>query len=124
MGCLVPTILAMCSLVLPGPWPRAVPGLAAIHANDYDKLYCTCWAAWHGLLPWAKAGLPTTERWVYQPWCHAQAIASPEDYVLKPQREGGGNNLYGEELRARLQQGGPGLAAFVLMQRIKPPVNR
>ncbi|GAB4819324.1 hypothetical protein N2152v2_006370 [Parachlorella kessleri] len=53
-----------------------------------------------------------------------QAIAAPEDYVLKPQREGGGNNLYGDELRARLQQGGPGLAAFVLMQRIKPPVNR
>jgi hypothetical protein len=53
-----------------------------------------------------------------------QAQACPEDYVLKPQREGGGNNLYGEELRARLAEGGDGLAAFVLMQRIKPPVNR
>jgi hypothetical protein len=25
----------------------------------------------------------------------ADAIASPNAYVLKPQREGGGNNLYG-----------------------------
>jgi hypothetical protein len=26
----------------------------------------------------------------------ARAIAHPEAYVMKPQREGGGNNLYGE----------------------------
>jgi hypothetical protein len=26
----------------------------------------------------------------------ASAIANPDAYVLKPQREGGGNNLYGE----------------------------
>lgn len=44
--------------------------------------------------------------------------------MLKPQREGGGNNLYGEDLQRRLLEGGEGLAAFVLMQRIKPPVNR
>lgn len=25
----------------------------------------------------------------------AAALAAPDDYVLKPQREGGGNNLYG-----------------------------
>lgn len=54
----------------------------------------------------------------------AAALASPDDYVLKPQREGGGNNLYGAALAARLEEGGEGLAAFVLMQRIKPPVNR
>ena len=51
----------------------------------------------------------------------AEAIAKPEGYVLKPQREGGGNNLYGAELAARLQQGGEGLAAYILMQRILPP---
>ncbi|GBF95516.1 glutathione synthetase [Raphidocelis subcapitata] len=54
----------------------------------------------------------------------AEAIASPERFVLKPQREGGGNNLYGEELVARLRQGGPGLGAFILMQRILPPPQR
>lgn len=27
------------------------------------------------------------------------AMENPERYVLKPQREGGGNNVYGEEIR-------------------------
>ncbi|GFR52731.1 hypothetical protein Agub_g15268 [Astrephomene gubernaculifera] len=54
----------------------------------------------------------------------ADALQRPEAYVLKPQREGGGNNLYGEELRAALQAGGEQLSAFILMQRILPPVNK
>ena len=52
----------------------------------------------------------------------ARAEAAPDDFVLKPQREGGGNNLYGPELAARLRER-EGLAAFILMQRIRPPVN-
>ena len=48
------------------------------------------------------------------------AIKHPEYYVLKPQREGGGNNLYGEELRNRLSEKND-LGALVLMQRILPP---
>ena len=52
-----------------------------------------------------------------------EAAASPERFVLKPQREGGGNNLYGEELKARLAER-RGLAAYILMQRIQPPINR
>jgi len=52
----------------------------------------------------------------------AAAAAAPDDFVLKPQREGGGNNLYGAELAARLRGRG-GLAAFILMQRIRPPVH-
>lgn len=36
----------------------------------------------------------------------ADAMQRPEAYVLKPQREGGGNNLYGDELVARLRQVG------------------
>lgn len=27
------------------------------------------------------------------------ALDAPERFVLKPQREGGGNNLYGEDIR-------------------------
>jgi glutathione synthase len=54
----------------------------------------------------------------------ADAIARPEAYVLKPQREGGGNNLYGDALKARLARGGPGLGAYILMQRILPPPQR
>ena len=50
-------------------------------------------------------------------------LANPAGYVLKPQREGGGNNLYSEELRKRLEQGGD-LGAFILMQRILPPSHQ
>lgn len=60
------------------------------------------------------------------------ALADPGGFVLKPQREGGGNNLYGEEMVRVLRthdpsaaRGGDGdLSAFILMQRIFPPVNR
>lgn len=27
------------------------------------------------------------------------ALDAPEQFVMKPQREGGGNNLYGEDIR-------------------------
>ena len=53
----------------------------------------------------------------------ADAIENPGSYVLKPQREGGGNNLYGDELKAKLQAGGE-LGDLILMQRILPPVNQ
>lgn len=43
--------------------------------------------------------------------------------MLKPQREGGGNNLYGQAILDRLKDT-KGLAAFILMQRIRPPINR
>lgn len=52
-----------------------------------------------------------------------RARASPDDFVLKPQREGGGNNLYGEQIPERLKDE-RGLAAYILMQRIRPPINR
>lgn len=50
----------------------------------------------------------------------AQAREDPGSFVLKPQREGGGNNLYGEQLAQRLADS-KGLGAFILMQRIRPP---
>lgn len=53
----------------------------------------------------------------------ALALADPTAFVLKPQREGGGNNLYGDDMVARLRQRS-GLGAFILMQRIRPPLNR
>uniref|UniRef100_A0A061S7Y8 Glutathione synthetase n=1 Tax=Tetraselmis sp. GSL018 TaxID=582737 RepID=A0A061S7Y8_9CHLO len=51
------------------------------------------------------------------------AIRRPSAYVLKPQREGGGNNLYDEDLATKLKTW-KGLSAYILMQRILPPVNR
>lgn len=55
----------------------------------------------------------------------AEAIKHPENFVLKPQREGGGNNLYGEELVTQLQQMTPTQrAGYILMSLIKPPLYR
>ncbi|XP_074013793.1 glutathione synthetase [Numenius arquata] len=52
----------------------------------------------------------------------AMAIADPDRFVLKPQREGGGNNLYGEELRQVLEKirGSPERTSYILMDKIKP----
>lgn len=51
-----------------------------------------------------------------------KAIANPQDYVLKPQREGGGNNLYSQQLKNALStMTVEQLSAFVLMDRIRPP---
>lgn len=52
----------------------------------------------------------------------AEALAQPAGFVLKPQREGGGNNLYDDELAAALRTWAPErLAGHVLMQRIQAP---
>uniref|UniRef100_A0A5B6YI88 Glutathione synthetase n=1 Tax=Davidia involucrata TaxID=16924 RepID=A0A5B6YI88_DAVIN len=55
------------------------------------------------------------------------AIDRPELYVMKPQREGGGNNIYGDDVRKtlmRLQKEGTDEdAAYILMQRIFPTVS-
>ncbi|GJN13438.1 hypothetical protein PR202_gb00141 [Eleusine coracana subsp. coracana] len=55
------------------------------------------------------------------------AIESPELFVLKPQREGGGNNIYGDDLRKTLirlhKDGRDERAAYILMQRIFPPAS-
>ncbi|XP_074585177.1 glutathione synthetase, chloroplastic-like [Curcuma longa] len=52
------------------------------------------------------------------------AVEKPDLFVLKPQREGGGNNIYGDSVRetlVRLQKEGmEELAAYILMQRIFP----
>ena len=48
-----------------------------------------------------------------------KAIENKNDYVLKPQREGGGNNLYGDEMVEKLKSG-KDLKAYILMSLIKP----
>lgn len=48
----------------------------------------------------------------------AAAKAEPENWVLKPQREGGANNFFGEELKRILCEG-KCLSQYVLMERIK-----
>jgi glutathione synthetase len=50
------------------------------------------------------------------------AIRNPGNYVIKPQREGGGNNIYGEDVRTALSGGmtAKDLNAYILMSRIFP----
>ncbi|TMS01560.1 Glutathione synthetase [Larimichthys crocea] len=50
------------------------------------------------------------------------ALADPDRYVLKPQREGGGNNIYGSEICQVLQRvkGTAERTAYILMDKIHP----
>merc|ERR1712066_320235 len=54
-----------------------------------------------------------------------RAIASPQSYVLKPQREGGGNNVYGDDIKPFLEKirDSEERNAYILMDRIHPPVT-
>ncbi|KAG2395165.1 Glutathione synthetase [Vigna angularis] len=56
-----------------------------------------------------------------------KAIEKPELFVMKPQREGGGNNIYGDDVRETLQKlqksGSEEDAAYILMQRIFPTIS-
>jgi glutathione synthase len=49
------------------------------------------------------------------------AVADPERFVLKPQREGGGNNFYGEDIPRLLANSTEReRAGYILMERIRP----
>ena len=50
-----------------------------------------------------------------------RALADPRGWILKPQREGGGNNLHGTDIVELLQEGGSKLKEFVLMEKIVGP---
>uniref|UniRef100_A0A2M4CU33 Glutathione synthetase n=1 Tax=Anopheles darlingi TaxID=43151 RepID=A0A2M4CU33_ANODA len=52
------------------------------------------------------------------------ALQDPERYVLKPQREGGGNNVYGADIPAALaSMSEEERSAWILMERIFPPLS-
>jgi len=50
---------------------------------------------------------------------------SPERFVVKPQREGGGNNIYGAEINRFLDTivGTPEQDAYIVMDKIAPPIS-
>ncbi|XP_059188482.1 glutathione synthetase-like [Centropristis striata] len=52
----------------------------------------------------------------------AMALADPDQFVLKPQREGGGNNSFGEDIVRILQEvkNDQRRASYILMERIRP----
>lgn len=53
------------------------------------------------------------------------AMKTPERFVLKPQREGGGNNVYGVEIRDAVMKmkDSKERSAWILMDRITPPLQ-
>lgn len=53
------------------------------------------------------------------------AMKNPEKYVLKPQREGGGNNVYGDDIKPFLEsiKDSEERSAYILMDKISPPVT-
>ncbi|KAL5255862.1 hypothetical protein ACHWQZ_G011184 [Mnemiopsis leidyi] len=53
-------------------------------------------------------------------------IDHPAEYVLKPQREGGGNNMWDQEMKQKLisLKGNPARAQFILMKKIRPPIRK
>ena len=54
------------------------------------------------------------------------ALSHPDRYVLKPQREGGGNNVYGEDIAPFLRKirDSEERDAYILMDRINPPTTK
>ncbi|KAL1418464.1 hypothetical protein MTO96_005710 [Rhipicephalus appendiculatus] len=54
-----------------------------------------------------------------------EAIANPRSYVLKPQREGGGNNVYGDDVRNKLEalDRTKEREGYILMDLIQPPIT-
>ncbi|XP_012350209.2 LOW QUALITY PROTEIN: glutathione synthetase [Apis florea] len=53
------------------------------------------------------------------------AISNPKKYVLKPQREGGGNNIYNEDIKSHFEsmKNSKERTAWILMDRFYPPVQ-
>ncbi len=52
------------------------------------------------------------------------AMENPDRFVLKPQREGGGNNIYGHDIKPFLSSlAGDERNAYILMDRISPPIT-
>eukprot|EP01041_Mallomonas_annulata_P003989 gene3989-7945_t len=52
----------------------------------------------------------------------AMALADPDNFVLKPQREGGGHNFYGQDVADQLRAMNEyERSAYILMERIRPP---
>ena len=54
------------------------------------------------------------------------AVQDGSNWVLKPQREGGGNNMYGSQLSTYLDahRSSPMIAEYVLMKRIFPKIQK
>ncbi|ORZ33437.1 glutathione synthase [Catenaria anguillulae PL171] len=95
-------------LALPGQLERFLP------AHD-AALLRTCFTGLYSL----DAGTAEGDQ------AFAMALKDPLKYVVKPQREGGGNNVYQADIPQFLQSLAPNeRAAYILMELIEPPPMR
>ncbi|XP_076641100.1 glutathione synthetase [Halictus rubicundus] len=55
-----------------------------------------------------------------------EAMTNPQKYVLKPQREGGGNNIYNEDIKSKLgsMKSSEERTGWILMDRFYPPTQK
>lgn len=85
------------------------------HQESIDKLgniFEGMWSLEHIMNPEAKEVHEVVQK----------AIEKPGDYILKPQREGGGNNLYDDELKKVLTTWDKkDIAQFLIMEKIRAP---
>lgn len=52
-------------------------------------------------------------------------LENPENFVMKPQREGGGNNIYGADIPGKIKEmSETERSAYILMEKISPPISR
>jgi glutathione synthetase len=52
-------------------------------------------------------------------------LKNPEAFVMKPQREGGGNNIYGADIPEKLMaMSDDERSAYIVMDRIFPPISK
>ena len=86
-------------------------------STDESQLLRKCFAAQYSL------GAMATKQSIE---AMKSAINDGSKWVLKPQREGGGNNYYGKELSDFLSQHetNPTLSEYILMQRIFPKIKK
>eukprot|EP00967_Tisochrysis_lutea_P140321 scaffold256260_cov31-Tisochrysis_lutea.AAC.5 len=76
------------------------------------------------LVKFALPSLPPTKSQREAAEAMRRAIIDPSGFVMKPQREGGGHNLFGEALRAALKQlTRAQRSAYILMQKIEPKAS-
>eukprot|EP00118_Oscarella_pearsei_P020739 m.226740 g.226740 ORF g.226740 m.226740 type:complete len:136 (+) comp40030_c0_seq24:1574-1981(+) len=47
-------------------------------------------------------------------------IENPDNYVLKPQAEGGGHNIYGQDVKTFLEGRGDIRSEYIMMERVYP----
>merc|ERR1719235_2739990 len=79
-----------------------------VSSDDADRILRVCATQ---VYPSDPAAAPVVQR----------ALAEPRGWILKPQREGGGNNLHGTDIVEILTEGGSKLKEFVLMEKIVGP---